>query len=220
MNAVLTTVENRARSAATGVYEYFVLGARATRFIAARPFYWRDVIVQMDRIGVGSIPIVLLTGMFTGMVLALQSSVELNKFGADIYIGRLVGASMIRELGPVLCALMIAGRAGSGIAAELGSMKVTEQIDALQSRCVDHGADTYRYCGYRRDPGRIDHRGVARRPACCGIHAWCLRLHGAIGFCLRLFPQGFRQWIDQAICVWRYHRIDWLLLWTGYQGRH
>jgi phospholipid/cholesterol/gamma-HCH transport system permease protein len=137
MNAVLTTVENRARGAATGVYEYFVLGARATRFMAARPFYWRDVIVQMDRIGVGSIPIVLLTGLFTGMVLALQSSVELNKFGADIYIGRLVGASMIRELGPVLCALMIAGRAGSGIAAELGSMKVTEQIDALQSFGTD-----------------------------------------------------------------------------------
>jgi phospholipid/cholesterol/gamma-HCH transport system permease protein len=91
----------------------------------------------MDRIGVGSIPIVLLTGFFTGMVLALQSSVELTKFGADIYIGNLVGASMVRELGPVLCALMVAGRAASGIAAEIGSMKVTEQIDALQSFGTD-----------------------------------------------------------------------------------
>jgi phospholipid/cholesterol/gamma-HCH transport system permease protein len=114
-----------------------VLGVRATRFVAARPFYWRDVVTQMDRIGFGSIPIVVLTGLFTGMVLALQSSVELSRFGADIYIGNLVGASMIRELGPVLCSLMIAGRAGSGIAAELGSMKVTEQIDALQSFGTD-----------------------------------------------------------------------------------
>lgn len=137
MNAVLTTIGNRTRGAASGVYEYFVLAARATRFIFARPFYWRDVIIQMDRIGVGSIPIVLLTGLFTGMVLALQSSVELSKFGADAYVGNLVGASMIRELGPVLCALMVAGRASSGIAAELGSMKVTEQIDALQSFGTD-----------------------------------------------------------------------------------
>jgi phospholipid/cholesterol/gamma-HCH transport system permease protein len=71
------------------------------------------------------------------MVLALQSSVELNKFGADVYIGNLVGASMVRELGPVLCALMVAGRAAAGIAAELGSMRVTEQIDALQSFGTD-----------------------------------------------------------------------------------
>jgi len=121
----------------TGVLDYFVLGGRALRFAFSRPFYWRDTLVQMDRIGVGSIPIVLLTGFFTGMVLALQSSVELTKFGAAIYIGNLVGASMVRELGPVLCALMVAGRAASGIAAELGSMKVTEQIDALQSFGTD-----------------------------------------------------------------------------------
>lgn len=120
-----------------GVYNYFLLGARATRFMAARPFYWRDVVMQMDRIGVGSLPIVLMTGLFTGMVMALQSSVELSKFGADIYVGNLVGASMVRELGPVLCSLMVAGRAASGIAAEIGSMRVTEQIDALQSFGTD-----------------------------------------------------------------------------------
>jgi phospholipid/cholesterol/gamma-HCH transport system permease protein len=105
--------------------------------MVARPFYWKDVVTQMDRVGVGSIPIVMLTGLFTGMVLALQSAVELNKFGADVYVGNLVGASMIRELGPVLCALMVAGRAASGIAAEIGSMRVTEQIDALQSFGTD-----------------------------------------------------------------------------------
>src|SRR5688572_16327626 len=132
-----TAVEARLRTVTTGVLDYFVLGGRALRFIFSRPFYWRDTLTQMDRIGVGSIPIVLLTGLFTGMVMALQSSVELSKFGADIYIGNLVGASMVRELGPVLCSLMVAGRAASGIAAEIGSMRVTEQIDALQSFGTD-----------------------------------------------------------------------------------
>jgi phospholipid/cholesterol/gamma-HCH transport system permease protein len=125
------------RSTANGVQEYFVLAARALRFMFARPFYWRDMLTQMDRIGVGSLPIVLLTGLFTGMVLALQSSVELSKFGADVYVGNLVGASMIRELGPVLAALMVASRVGSAIAAEIGSMKVTEQLEALQSFGTD-----------------------------------------------------------------------------------
>ena len=137
MIGLIAAIGEHAQSRAAGVYNYFLLGARATRFIAARPFYWRDVVIQMDRIGVGSIPIVMLTGLFTGMVLALQSSVELSKFGADIYIGNLVGASMVRELGPVLCSLMVAGRAASGIAAEIGSMRVTEQIDALQSFGTD-----------------------------------------------------------------------------------
>lgn len=137
MSGFAATLGQRVRGASTGVLDYFVLGARALRFTFSRPFYWRDALIQMDRIGVGSLPIVLLTGLFTGMVLALQSSVELSKFGADIYIGNLVGASMVRELGPVLCALMVAGRAASGIAAELGSMRVTEQIDALQSFGTD-----------------------------------------------------------------------------------
>jgi phospholipid/cholesterol/gamma-HCH transport system permease protein len=137
MSSSAPAVESRLRAVAGGVLDYFVLAGRATRFMFSRPFYWRDALTQMDRIGVGSIPIVLLTGLFTGMVLALQSSVELSRFGADVYIGNLVGASMVRELGPVLCALMVAGRAASGIAAELGSMRVTEQIDALQSFGTD-----------------------------------------------------------------------------------
>lgn len=97
-----------------------------------RPRYVRDVIYQMDVIGVGSVPIILLTGIFTGMVLALQTSVQLKVFGASMYVGKVVAASMIRELGPVLAALMVAGRVGSGIAAELGSMVDTEQIDAMK----------------------------------------------------------------------------------------
>lgn len=137
MASFIGAVDNWMRSVALGVQEYFTLGQRAARFTFARPFYWTDFVLQMDRIGVGSVPIVLLTGAFTGMVLALQSSVELGRFGADIYLGSLVGASMVRELGPVISALMVAGRAGSGIAAELGSMRVTEQIDAMESLGTD-----------------------------------------------------------------------------------
>lgn len=137
MAGFAASVEHHVRGVSTGVLEYFILAGRAIRFAFSPPFYWRDAVVQMDRIGVGSLPIIVLTGLFTGMVLALQSSVELKQFGAEIYIGNLVGASMVRELGPVLCALMVAGRAGSGIAAELGSMRVTEQIDALQSFGTD-----------------------------------------------------------------------------------
>jgi len=117
--------------------EYVRLAGRAAVGLVTRPFYGRDFIVQLDAVGVGSLGIVFLTGLFTGMVLALQSAVEMEQFGATIYIGRLVGASTVRELGPVLTALMVSGRAGSGIAAELGAMRVTEQIDALQTMAVD-----------------------------------------------------------------------------------
>lgn len=117
--------------------EYFALLGHSLRASVSRPFYGRDLVQQMDTVGVSSLGIVLLTGLFTGMVLALQSAVEMRQFGATIYIGRLVGASAVRELGPVLTALMVTGRAGSGMAAELGAMRVTEQIDALNTMGVD-----------------------------------------------------------------------------------
>src|SRR5688572_22276333 len=120
-----------------GFQEYFTLAGKSIAFIFRRPFYGSDLVQQMDAIGVQSLGIVVLTGLFTGMVLALQTSVQLETFGATIYIGRLVAASMIRELGPVLAGLMVAGRVGSGIAAQLGSMKVTEQIDALNTLGTD-----------------------------------------------------------------------------------
>lgn len=128
---------DRIRLLAWHVQAYAGLGGRALKGLVTRPFYSRDTVVQLDSIGVGSLGIVFLTGLFTGMVLALQSAVEMERFGATIYIGRLVGASTVRELGPVLTALMVSGRAGSGIAAELGAMRVTEQIDALQTMGVD-----------------------------------------------------------------------------------
>jgi phospholipid/cholesterol/gamma-HCH transport system permease protein len=119
------------------VQEYFLLGWKAFRFLFARPLYVHEIFRQMDEIGVRSLAIIVLTGFFTGMVLALQSASQLETFGATIYIGRLVAAAMIRELGPVLTGLMVAGRVGSGIAAQLGSMKVTEQIDALNTLGTD-----------------------------------------------------------------------------------
>ena len=135
--AFLTRINDRAKENVLAVQDYFTLAGKSLRFIFARPFYWGDLVQQMDEIGVKSLGIVLLTGFFTGMVLALQSAVQLETFGATIYIGRLVSAAMIRELGPVLAGLMVAGRVGSGIAAQLGSMRVTEQIDALNTLGTD-----------------------------------------------------------------------------------
>jgi len=133
----LGTLNDAAKAKVLTVQEFATLAWNALRFIFARPFYGGDVVQQMDAIGVQSLGIVLLTGFFTGMVLALQSSVQLQTFGATPYIGRLITGSMIRELGPVLAGLMVAGRVGSGIAAQIGSMRVTEQIDALNTLGTD-----------------------------------------------------------------------------------
>ncbi len=134
---MLERFNDAAKRKIQGLQEFFVLGGKAIGFAFSRPFYRADLIQQMESIGVQSLPIVLLTGFFTGMVLALQFSVQLKTFGMTAYIGRLVTASMIRELGPVLAGLMVAGRVGSGIAAQLGSMRVTEQIDALNTLGTD-----------------------------------------------------------------------------------
>jgi len=114
------------------VQDYAKLSARGLLALFSSPRYGSEILAQMDALGVGSLPIVVLTGMFTGMVLALQSAASLDAFGARPYVGRLVCVSMVRELGPVLTALMVTGRVCSGMAAELGSMVVTQQIDALR----------------------------------------------------------------------------------------
>lgn len=119
------------------VQEYMKLCAAAITGSVSRPFYARDVMEQIDVIGLGSLTVVILTGFFTGAVLALQSGMVLDQFGARPYVGRLISASMIKELGPVLTALMLSGRVGSGIAAELGSMMVTDQISALRALGTD-----------------------------------------------------------------------------------
>lgn len=125
------------KAALLEVQEYVLMLGKVARGMVTRPFYFRDVMEQFDAIGVGSLTVVLLTGMFTGMVLALQSGITLDMFGARSMVGRLVSASMVKELGPVLTGLMVAGRVGSGIAAELGSMVVTEQIAALRALGTD-----------------------------------------------------------------------------------
>ena len=125
------------KSALLEVQEYVLMVGKFLRAVVSRPFYFRDLIEQFDAIGVGSLTVVLLTGMFTGMVLALQSGFTLDQFGARSMVGRLVSASIIKELGPVLTGLMVAGRVGSGIAAELGSMMVTDQIAALRALGTD-----------------------------------------------------------------------------------
>ena len=119
------------------VQEFTFLCGQSVAGLIRGPWYVRETVLQIDRIGVGSLFIVMLTGMFTGMVLALQGAVQLEPYGASMYVSRLISTSVVRELGPVLAALMIAGRVGSGIASEIASMQVTEQIDALRAEGTD-----------------------------------------------------------------------------------
>jgi phospholipid/cholesterol/gamma-HCH transport system permease protein len=119
------------------VQDFFVLTGQALRNIVRRPHYVDDVFLQMDYIGVGSLLIVVLTGFFAGVVMALQMSRALSTYGQISKTGTLVSITLVRELGPVLTALMMAGRNATGIASELGSMKVTEQIDAMRALGTD-----------------------------------------------------------------------------------
>ena len=134
---MLGAINEWAKAAVLEVQEYVRLCAASFRGMTSRPFYYRDLVEQFEQIGIGSLTVVLLTGLFTGAVLALQSGITLDQFGARSVVGRLVGASMVKELGPVLTALMVTGRVGSGIAAELGSMMVAEQINALRALGTD-----------------------------------------------------------------------------------
>ena len=101
------------------------------------PYDWRELFRQMLKVGVASTPVVLLTALFTGMVLALQTFTVLRRFNAEAFVGSLVALSMVRELSAVLSGLIVAGRAGSAMGAELGTMRVTEQIDALEVMATD-----------------------------------------------------------------------------------
>jgi phospholipid/cholesterol/gamma-HCH transport system permease protein len=119
------------------VGRFFVMLWRVLVWTVRRPYDWRELLRQMVRVGVDSVPVVLLTAMFTGMVMALQIFSVLERFNAEGYVGSIVGLSMVRELSAVLSALILAGRAGSAMGAELGSMRVTEQIDALEVMATD-----------------------------------------------------------------------------------
>jgi phospholipid/cholesterol/gamma-HCH transport system permease protein len=133
----LTSPTEFARETVQSVQEYSLLAARAIAGLFRRPRYFADIVYQADLIGFGSLPIVVLTGLFTGAVLALNSAHTLQRFGSLSLIGQLVSVGMVTELGPVLTGLMVAGRNSSGMASELGSMVVTEQIDAMRALGTD-----------------------------------------------------------------------------------
>jgi len=114
-----------------------MLFLKTVAFIFRPPFDIRNLLKQVENVGIKSIPVVLVTGAFTGMVLALQSYTGFKRFNAEAFVGTVVALSMTRELGPVLCGLMVSGRVGSAMAAELGTMQVTEQIDALYTLAIN-----------------------------------------------------------------------------------
>jgi phospholipid/cholesterol/gamma-HCH transport system permease protein len=134
MNALLDSFVKRKVLA---VQEFTHLFVSSFRHIYSPPRYVVDTLIQMDYIGFGSLPIVLLTGFFTGGVLALQTYRTLSTFGETGLLGQVVAISVVRELGPVLTALMVTGRNSSGIASEIGSMLVSEQIDAMRALGTD-----------------------------------------------------------------------------------
>src|SRR6202011_4341062 len=119
------------------VQEYSLMAGRSVANLFSYPRYFGDIVQQADLIGVGSLPIVVLTGLFTGAVLALNSANTLQRFGSLSLIAQLVSVGMVRELGPVITGLMVAGRNASGMASEPASMVVTEQIDAMRRPGTD-----------------------------------------------------------------------------------
>ena len=133
----MSLLDNFAKQRVYAVQEFTMLAGRAFQNVVRSPHYFVDIVQQMDIIGFGSLPIVVLTGFFTGAVMALQLSKTLITFGETSLTGQLVALSLVRELGPVLTSLMVAGRNSSGMASELGSMVVSEQIDAMRALGTD-----------------------------------------------------------------------------------
>jgi phospholipid/cholesterol/gamma-HCH transport system permease protein len=121
----------------TEMGRFFQILGRTIAWTPRPPYDFRELVRQMVRIGVDSLPVVLLTALFTGMVMALQTFSTLKRFNAEGFVGSLVALSMVRELAPVISSLLIAGRCGSAMGAELGTMRVTEQIDALEVLATD-----------------------------------------------------------------------------------
>src|SRR5271167_3889083 len=128
------------RSFVLSVQDYSLLAWRSLTNVFSGPHYFSDTLAQMDDIGVGSLPIVLLAGFFIGAVLVLQTASQFVRFGQTALTGDAVSIALVRELGPTLTGLLVAGRCASGIASELGSMQVTEQVDAMRAM----GTDPYR----------------------------------------------------------------------------
>jgi phospholipid/cholesterol/gamma-HCH transport system permease protein len=117
--------------------DFIVLSLQAVRNIFRSPHYADDIFQQMDIIGVGSLPIVIMIGFVSGVIMAMQMARALTQYGAEGEVGQIVSVALVRELGPLLTALLVAGKTSSGIASEIGSMKVTEQLDAMRALGTD-----------------------------------------------------------------------------------
>ena len=125
------------RGVISGLQDFYILSVKALLGLFRRPFYLRDTLEQMDYAGAGSFFIVFLVSLFIGMALSLQISAELSSLGLKMYTGKIVGVSIIREIGPVAIALSFAGRVGSGMASEIGSMVLGHQVDILRVFGID-----------------------------------------------------------------------------------
>jgi phospholipid/cholesterol/gamma-HCH transport system permease protein len=119
------------------VQDYSILAAQSVSNLFQPPYYWTDILEQMDIIGVGSLPIVVLTGFFIGAVMVLQTAAQFIRFGQTALTADAVSLALVRELGPSISGLLVTGRNGSSIASELGSMVVTEQVDAMRAMGTD-----------------------------------------------------------------------------------
>lgn len=129
-----------ARGVADGFGEFWLFTGRTSGWMIRdffNPAFWRQLIPQLYEVGWCSLPVILITGAFVGMVIAVQSLDQFRNVGLDDRLGSIVNLTVVRELGPVLAGMMLAGRIGGALTAELGTMKVTEQIDALRSMGVD-----------------------------------------------------------------------------------
>ena len=135
--AVLTSVLDFLKKPVASVQDFFILSGRAIGAVFHPPWYMDDVFLQMDIIGVGSLSIVVLTSFASGLIITMQMARALSQYGATGQVGMIVALTLVRELGPLLTAIVVAGRNASGIASELGSMKVTEQIDAMRALGTD-----------------------------------------------------------------------------------
>jgi phospholipid/cholesterol/gamma-HCH transport system permease protein len=137
VNGVVAGIGARALSVTEAFGALAGLTAGTLRAAAERGLPWRECVRALDEIGARSLSIVTLTALFTGLVLSLQTGIGLKRFAATQYVGTIVSLAIVRELGPVLTALIVGGRVAGGIAAELGSMKVTEQVDAIRVMGAD-----------------------------------------------------------------------------------
>lgn len=135
--SISTVLSDAVKGGIASVQDYAELSVRSMTNLVVGPRYFQDTLVQMDDIGVGSLPIILLSGFFIGAVMVLQTGAQFVRFGQTSLTGDIVAISLVRELGPTICGLLVAGRCSSGMASELGSMLVTEQVDAMRAMGTD-----------------------------------------------------------------------------------